>query len=130
MQNIAVKMAEVMGDESNDLRYLLFRGTLRPMGKKPACEFQFSKNGNPYFRGNVCAETTYGDDKTSRTFMPIVAFGDEATKLAALTEGARIAVLAEYQNQKGQDGKWYTQGVVVASDILDEQADEHDGLPF
>lgn len=120
MQNTIGMLNQQLSQNSFGL--IVYRGRVTSLGKKPASELKYSKNGYPVWNGNVCYEKIIqqknGKTRTIKKIKPFVAFGDIATDLGSLQEGNEVAFIAEDSNSKGQDGKWYDNAVVLAFDLL------------
>lgn len=119
----------------DDMRVMVFRGKLTPLGGIPASEFRYTDSGVAYFRGNIAPETVItkrdGTQFTLNSHLPIYAFNDVALDLAPTSEGSRVLILAEFNKKKSRDGKqYYTEGMVVAAEILEQPTKDFDDVPF
>lgn len=120
MQSTINNLNEQLGKTNFGL--IIFRGRLVPLGSMPASEFRYSKNGTPYWKGNVSYESTVegrnGKTYTKKKIRNFTAFGNLATQLGTLQEGNEVCIIAEDTSQKGQDGKYYDNAIVLAFDLL------------
>ena len=121
MGKVLDKFNEIINSDS-DMRLVVFRGVMAPLGGIPAADFKYTEKKTAYFRGNIAPMVKFykdGEEKTFPANLPLVAFGEAAEDLACAGEGLYVLVLAELNRKKSQDGKqWFTEGNVIAAEVI------------